>query len=139
MPVLVGGEDYPTLYLSGSLLRAKTSYYSALSSVLLRGDWGPWVELLIGSVVESCNESIAITQDLVALAERWERQLGRYRSHSATRRLPRFLLGHPVLSVQQAVEGLGVSQPAANAALNNLLAEGIVSLVHERHDRKRVV
>src|SRR3546814_842339 len=102
------------------------------SDLQLRGDWGPWVELLIGCVVESCNESIAITQDLVALAERWERQLGRYRSHSATRRLPRFLLGHPVLSVQQAVEGLGVSQPAANAALNNLLAEGIVSLVNER-------
>lgn|SRR3546814_928215 len=132
MPLLLAAEGYPPLYLSGALLRAKTSYYSALASVQLRGDWGPWVELLIGSVVESCNESIAITQDLVALAERWERQLGRYRSHSATRRLPRFLLGHPVLSVQQAVEGLGVSQPAANAALNNLLAEGIVSLVNER-------
>jgi predicted ArsR family transcriptional regulator len=46
--------------------------------------------------------------------------------------VPRFLIGHPVLSVQQAAEGLGVSQPAANAALNNLLAAGIVSLVSER-------
>src|SRR3546814_12089943 len=77
MPLLLAAEGYPPLYLSGALLRAKTSYYSALASVQLRGDWGPWVELLIGSVVESCNESIAITQDLVALAERWERQLGR--------------------------------------------------------------
>src|SRR3546814_8010321 len=119
------------LYLSGALLRAKTSYCSAFASVQLRGDWGPWVELLIGSVAESCNESIAITQDLVALAERWERQLGRYRSHSATRRWPRFLLGHPVPSVQQAVEGLGVSQPAAKAGLHTLLAEGIVSMVNE--------
>jgi Fic family protein len=83
-------------------------------------------------VVESCNESISIAQDLVALAEQWERQLARYRSHSATRRLPRFLLGHPVLSVQQAVKGLSISQPAANAALNNLHAAGIVSLVNER-------
>lgn len=132
MPLLLAAEGYPPLYLSGALLRAKPVYYSALASVQLRGDWGPWIELLTGSVVESCNESIAIAQDLIALAERWERQLARYRAHSATRRLPRFLLGHPVLSVQQAVEGLGVSQPAANAALNNLLAEGIVSLVDQR-------
>jgi len=132
MPLLLAAEGYPPLYLSGALLRAKTTYYAALAAVQLQGDWRPWIELLTASVVEACDESVAIGQDLVAIAERWEQQLGRYRAHSATRRLPRFLLGHPVLSVQQAVEGLGVSQPAANAALNNLLAEGIVSLVNER-------
>jgi len=132
MPLLLAAEGYPPLYLSGALLRAKTAYYAALASVQLQGDWRPWIELLTASVVEACDESIAIGQDLVATAERWEQQLSRYRAHSATRRLPRFLLGHPVLSVQQAVEGLGVSQPAANAALNNMLAEGIVSLVNER-------
>jgi hypothetical protein len=37
-----------------------------------------------------------------------------------------------VLSVQQAAAGLSNSVPAANGALNNLLAAGIVSLVNER-------
>jgi hypothetical protein len=83
-------------------------------------------------VVESCDESISIAEDLLALAERWEQELHSYRAHSATRRLPRFLIGHPVLSVQQAAAGLSISVPAANAALNNLLAAGIVSLVNER-------
>jgi DNA-binding transcriptional regulator YhcF (GntR family) len=46
--------------------------------------------------------------------------------------MPRFLIGHPVLSVQQAAKGLGVSVPAANNALNNLLEAGILSLVSER-------
>ena len=64
--------------------------------------------------------------------ERWEARLGKYRSDSATRRLPRFLIGHPVLSVQQAAKGLGISVPAANAAINNLLNAGIVNLVDER-------
>ena len=59
-------------------------------------------------------------------------RLRAYRSHSATRRLPRFLIGHPVLSVAQAAEGLQVSVPAANGALNNLLAAGVVLLVNER-------
>jgi Fic family protein len=129
---MLAADGYPPLYLSGALLRARQNYYSALASIQLRGEWGPWLRLLCRAVVESSNESIAIAQDLVALAQQWEQELGHYRSDSATRRLPRFLLGHPVLSVQQAVVGLGVSQPAANAALNNLLAAGIVSLVNER-------
>jgi Fic family protein len=132
LPLLLAAEGYPPLYLSGSLLRAKSQYYAALASVQLQGEWGPWLELLGNAVVESCDESILIAEDLLALAERWEQELHSYRAHSATRRLPRFLIGHPVLSVQQAAAGLNVSVPAANAALNNLLAAGIVSLVNER-------
>lgn len=132
LPLLLAAEGWPPLYLSGALLRARQAYYDALAAVQLRGDWGPWLDLLTRAIVESCDESIAIARDLVATAERWERQLSGYRSHAAIRRLPRFLLGHPVLSVQQVVQGLGISQPAANAALNKLLAEGIVTLVNER-------
>jgi len=132
MPLMLAAEGYPPLYLSGALLRAKSQYYSALASVQLQGEWGPWLELLGHAVVESCDESISIAEDLLALAERWEQELRSYRAHSATRRLPRFLIGHPVLSVQQAAAGLSISVPAANAALNNLLAAGIVSLVNER-------
>jgi Fic family protein len=132
MPLMLAAEGYPPLYLSGALLRAKSEYYAALASVQLQGEWGPWLELLGHAVVESCDESISIAEDLLALAERWEQELHNYRAHSATRRLPRFLMGHPVLSVQQAAAGLSISVPAANAALNNLLAAGIVSLVNER-------
>ena len=132
MPLMLAAEGYPPLYLSGALLRAKSEYYAALASVQLQGEWGPWLELLGHAVVESCDESISIAEDLLALAERWEQELRSYRAHSATRRLPRFLIGHPVLSVQQAAAGLHISVPAANAALNNLFAAGIVSLVNER-------
>jgi Fic family protein len=132
MPLLLAAEGYPPLYLSGALLRAKPAYYAALAAVQLRGDWAQWIEMLARAIMEASDDSVAIALDLVELAGRWERQLARFRSHSATRRLPRFLLGHPVLSVQQAATGLGISQPAANAALNNLLAEGIVTLANER-------
>jgi Fic family protein len=132
LPLMLAAEGYPPLYLSGALLRAKSQYYAALASVQLQGEWGPWLELLGHAVAESCDESILIAEDLLALAERWEQELHSYRAHSATRRLPRFLIGHPVLSVQQAAAGLNISVPAANGALNNLLAAGIVSLVNER-------
>ena len=132
MPLMLAAEGYPPLYLSGTLLRAKREYYEALASVQLRGEWGAWRELLARAVVESSDESISIAEDLLAVSQRWEQDLTKYRAGSATRRLPRFLIGHPVLSVQQAATGLNISVPAANAALNNLLAAGIVSLVNER-------
>lgn len=132
MPLLLAAARYPPLYLSGALLRARTEYYAALASIQLRGNWAPWCELLGRAVVESCDESVAIAEDLLALAQGWEHELRSYRVDSATRRLPRFLIGHPVLSVQQAAAGLRLSVPAANAALNNLLAAGIVTLVNER-------
>jgi Fic family protein len=133
LPLLLPAEEYPPLYLSGTLLARRAEYYSALAAVQLEGEWGPWVELLGRAVIESCDESIALAEALLALAERWERSLAGLRSDSAARRLPRFLIGHPVLTVQQAAKGLGVSVQAANGALNRLLADGIVELVDERH------
>jgi Fic family protein len=132
LPLILAAEGFPPLYLSGALLRARSQYYAALADVQLRGRWGPWLELLGQAVVDACQDSVSIAVDLLALAERWEAQVREYRVDSATRRMPRFLIGHPVLSVQQAAKGLGVSVPAANNALNNLLEAGIVSLVNER-------
>jgi Fic family protein len=132
LPLLLAAEGYPPLYLSGSLLRARTEYYAALAAVQLRGDWSPWLALLARAVTEACQDSCAIALDLVALAERWETQLQVHRSDSAIRRLPRLLISHPILSVAQAARELGVSVAAANGALNNLLKAGIVSLVNER-------
>ena len=132
LPLILAAEGFPPLYLSGALLRARSEYYAALADVQLRGRWSPWLELLGRAVVDACQDSISIAVDLLALAERWEAELKDYRADSATRRMPRFLIGHPVLSVQQAAKGLGISVPAANGALANLLEAGIVSLVNER-------
>lgn len=132
IPLMLAAETYPPLYVSGALLRAKGQYYEALANVQLKGNWAPWLDLLGHAVVESCDEAVAIAEDLLVLAKRWEESLSHYRVDSASRRLPRFLIGYPVLSVAQAAVGLDISIPAANAALNNLHAAGIVSLVSER-------
>jgi Fic family protein len=133
LPLMLAAEGYPPLYLSGSLLRAKTAYYAALASIQLRGNWDPWRDLLARSVVESCDEAVAIARDLLAVAQGWEQQLEtRFRADSAARRLPRLLIGHPVLTVKQAAERLDVTVPAANGALNSLLELGIVELVDPR-------
>jgi Fic family protein len=136
MPLMLVATGHPPLYLSGSLLRARQAYYDALAAVQLRGDWEPWIRLLTSAVVESCHDAIAIAQDLIALLQRWERQVAGYRRDSAVRRLPRLLLGHPVINVRGAMALLDISQPAANAAINHLVAEGILEQVGiGRYDR----
>ena len=69
---------------------------------------------------------------------RWEASLKGARSDSAVRRLPQFLVGYPVLSVQQSAHGLGISNQAANMALNRLHKDGIVELVDEQRQWGRI-
>src|SRR6202044_2977586 len=84
LPLMLGAEGYPPLYLSGALLRAKSQYYAALANVQLQGEWGPWLELLGNAVIESCDESILIAEDLLVLRTRGER-----RPEQSTRRRDR--------------------------------------------------
>lgn len=137
LPLLLAAGGYPPFYLSGALLRVRRDYYGALAAVQLRGQWAPWLELLGRAVIESCDESVSIAQDLLALAERWEAKLSDYRVDSAARRLPRFLIGHPVLSVGQAAKALELSVPTANAAFKNLVDAGILRQLDKRK-RNRV-
>lgn len=129
MPLMLVATGHPPLYLSGSLLRRKRAYYDALAAIQLQGDWAPWIRLLTSAVVDSCHDAIAIARDLVTLLGDWERKVAGYRSDSAVRKLPRLLLGHPVLNVRKAMELLDISQPAANAAINNLVKAGILEQV----------
>lgn len=95
LPLMLAAHGLPPLYVSGPLLRHRNTYYRALTDVQLRGDWDPWVSLLARAIVEASDDSISIT--LSTLQAEWKTLLGKFRSDSATRRLPAFLIGHPVV------------------------------------------
>ncbi|HVJ38654.1 MAG TPA: Fic/DOC family N-terminal domain-containing protein [Stenotrophomonas sp.] len=132
MPLILAAEGFPPLYLSGVLLRYQSAYYSALASVQLQGNWSPWLELLARAVTEACDDAVSIAEDLTALHEQWMQQLGRLRSDSAARRLPAFLLGHPIVSVRQVAEGLSISAQAANVAIATLVEKRVLSMPDEK-------
>ncbi len=135
IPLLLADAGYPPLYLSGYLCRYRTAYFDALAQVQLRGQWQPWVLLLARAVEHACDESIAIAQDLNAMAERWRVMLSDLRADAAARRLPQWLLGHPVVSVRQVAAALDVSFVAANKAVDQLVARGILSEPARRRNR----
>jgi hypothetical protein len=65
--------------------------------VQLRGDWPPRIALLCRAVSDACASSVAIAEDLDALHAGWLASLSHLRSDATARRLPTFLLGHPVV------------------------------------------
>lgn len=135
MPLILAAEGYPPLYISGRLLRHRRAYYDALADVQLRANWAPWVRLLCQSVFEASDGAIAITRDLDAIRKDWMTRLDDLRSDATALRLPSFLLGHPVVSVKQVSEALGMSFVAANRAIEMLVARGILKEPRQRRNR----
>jgi hypothetical protein len=77
-------------------------------------------------------QAIEVAHDLAAIQSAWEQRLSHFRSDSVTRRFPAFLVGHPIVSVKQAADGLEVSIPAANSAIGKLVELGILQSPGEK-------
>ena len=58
------------------------------------------------------------------------------RKDATVHQMPRFLLGHPVVSVRQVASAFSISFPAANRAIGQLVERGI--LREPSHRRNRV-
>ena len=135
MPLILAAESYPPLYLSGWLLRHRRAYYDALLDVQLRANWIPWIALMSRAVVDSCDSAIAIARDLKALRDEWLTRLSSLRADATARRLPTWLLGHPVVTVKQIASAMNVSYVVANRAAEQLVAHGILREPVRRRNR----
>lgn len=135
MPLILAAEGYPPLYLSGMLLKHRRAYYDALADVQLRGNWTPWLTLACRAAVTACDSAVAIATDLGILRDRWLSQLSDLRSDATARKLPTFLLGHPVTSVSQVSESFDISFVAANRAIDQLVVRGILTEPTRRRNR----
>lgn len=123
MPLILAAERYPPLYLSDTLLRNRSHYHDALLQVQLQGRWTPWMDLVCRAVTESALDAIAIAHDLQVLVAGWGT---RQRRGSVAQRLPRLLVGHPVVSARRVAEMLGVSLRAALNGIYQLEQAGVL-------------
>lgn len=126
LPLMLAGEGYPPLYLSGYLHRHKSDYYRALKSVQLRGEWGEWLDFLSVAIEAAADESVVMARDLMALRDRWRVALDDLRADATARRLPDLLLGRPTTTANDVCAQLQVSFPAANTALQQLVDRQIL-------------
>ena len=132
MPLILAAEGLPPLYLSGMLMRNRAGYYDALNQVQLRGEWGPWMDMVSRAVIESAGDVLVLAEDLRRILADWEGQLQVYRRDAVARRLPSHLVEHPVVNAKQVAEILGVSLRAALTGIDELVGLGILSPKDER-------
>lgn len=139
LPLMLAAEGYPPVYLAGFLKANQEDYYETLGRVQLRGEWTEWVRFLATGVEVACRESIETATELTAILEKWKTAVAglSLRADAAVYRLPEFLIGTPVVTVNQVAKGLGVAFPAANRALIQLQDFGILDSVKEQK-RNRV-
>lgn len=139
MPLMLAAEDYPPIYIAGFLKLNQKEYYETLANVQLQGKWTEWVSFFATGVEHAARESIRTATALIALLETWRRRVSelKLRSDSVVNRLPEFLIGNPVVTINQVSAAMGISFQAANTAIAKLAEIGI--LVNEGDSiRKRV-
>ncbi len=135
MPIMLAAEGYPPLYVSGSLLRHRRAYYDTLADIQLQWNWAPWLGLLARAVSESCDNAISIANDLEQIREDWAKRLAGLRADATARRLPIYLLGHPVTTVNQVARAHGISFVAASRAIGQLVERKILTEPARRRNR----
>lgn len=138
LPLMLAGEGYPPVYLAGYLKDNQREYYDVLAGVQLREKWSEWVKFFAIGVEAAVRESIKTAIELENILKKWTGLVAGLglRSHSVLYKFPELMIGTPVLTAHHAKDTLGISFPAASAALAALEKMGIL-VQPVKHQRNR--
>lgn len=117
----------PLLYLSAYLKQHQAEYYRRLSNIRTEGDWEGWVTFFLEGVANAASEAeqcIVAIASLLAADRR--RLLDSPKSGPTAYRLFEMLPMMPRFNIERVRQSLGTSFPTASAAVNQLVALGIV-------------
>lgn len=126
LPLMLAAEGYPPVYLAGFLKRNQVKYSRLLGDAQRREKWPEWIGFFADGVASSCAESARIAGDLIAIRASWPGRLAGLRSDASAFAALDAILGNPVITVRKLKDALGVSFPAANTAIGQLVAKGIL-------------
>jgi len=114
-----------TVPVSAGLLANTESYFDALMAYR-EGDAAPIVERFSEAAFTAVNNGRALNRDLADMYAGWEHRLTARRDAAAWRVLP-LLVRQPAVTVKVVQEATGVSVPAAQNAIDQLVGADIVS------------
>ncbi len=128
LPLMLKAEGKPPIHLASFLKLRQMEYYDALLQVQIRLEWEPWIRLFLESVIASCRHTTKLFDGLQAIHQRWQGMLTQQakRRHATIWKVAELLLGQPVVTVNTITQRLGVKFPAANDAVSELVALGIL-------------
>ncbi len=128
----------PLLYLSLYFKRHRSTYYDLLDSVRRTGDWEKWLAFFFEGVLETAQDAVTTSHKLLDVFEEDRcriAQRGGRRTGSALRVYEALTL-HPILSLTEAHQRVGVTFRTASSAMELLVELGIaLKITGERRNR----
>lgn len=121
----------PLLYLSAHFERHRRQYYDLLLSVSEEGAWRDWVVFFLHGVAEQAREAGVRIKRLQDLHQSWRERLEKTRAAVSALRLTEQLFVQPVITIPLAQKLLGVAYHTAQAAIERLIREEILSPANE--------
>ncbi len=128
LPLMLKAEGKPPIHLASFLKLRQQEYYDALLQVQTKLQWEPWIRLFLESVIASCRHTTRLFDDMRAIHQRWQNLLTQQgkRRHATIWKVGGLLLGQPVVTINSITQRLGVTFPAANDAVSELVALDIL-------------
>jgi Fic family protein len=131
-----GRLTQPLLYLSAYIEAHRGDYYDALLRVRTDGDWRAWLMFFLTGVRETSVRAAGQAREIVRIREDFRQ---RVQGTPKALALVDELLRTPYLTVADAQRQLEVTNPTARAAVNTLVAAGLLEEVGERSWRRLYV
>ncbi len=123
---------HSTMPISVAIARDPGGYLSGLTMYQQMGDIGPWVRWFSEIACKAAETTQHLAMQTQQITDDWMSRLDGLRADSTARSLALILVGHPVVSAQDVMSLLDVSQPAARSALLTLADRQIIAPVEAR-------
>jgi len=118
----------PLLYLSHYLLKNRNEYVRRLQNVRDTGDWEGWIEFFLEGIRSVSGQSAETARAILRLREQHrgilQRELGQRGTSAAV--LLDGMFRSPFISVKDAERCTGLSQPAANKLVAEMVKKGLL-------------
>jgi cell filamentation protein, protein adenylyltransferase len=135
MAVESGLLDMPVLYVSPAMEHRKDEYIDLMFAVSTKGEWTPWIIFFLARVAESCRETIATIDRLIALQDDYRRRAGDAMRSASAITLVDHLFRQPTVTVNEAADVLGVSYQAVRKTIDRLVDLGILGIFPDAYPR----
>lgn len=122
-----GALHEPILYLSLFFKKNRQLYYDLLTEVRTTGDWETWLEFFLRGVKETADQAVTAARRIIVLLEADRRNIeGLGRPAASVLRVHQYAQTHPILSIANAAEQIGVTFPTVAVAVEHLQQLGIL-------------
>lgn len=128
LPLMLQAAGEPPLHLATFLKVRQQDYYAALLCVQMKLNWEPWLKLFLECTIASARHTVQLFGHLRTIQAGWHAQLAaqKRRKHATIWKVVDLLIGQPVVTVTEVSRRLQVTFPAANDAIDDLVALDIL-------------